>query len=466
MGLLAIVVLLVLFRTRLRASQDRFTQELEPGQPANFWHDLAAFAISLLLSARWPALVLAIGWRLKVASEASTWSESVGNALITSVAFLWGCELIREFCRADGVGERVFEWPARATQAVRSKLEPVLVAGTPLITLLHLTHHGDVDQMQGLQRVLFVTIMALLGIQLAQLTRPHGILMTSLGESSGNSFIARGRYLIWMAAAGVPLAFVGLSVSGYHFSAYQLSGHLAETGMALVAIIMVYSLSLAWLKDLARNRQLHDEATQELNLSAETNLSIETDALDSINEDEDLDAVSRAPKPQTSTEKVNQEVGDLLRYACIFLMVVGGWFIWSEVFPALRVLDSFVLWQNIEPVAETFVDSTGKDAIRVVDHHVPTTLTDLMVAVLICMATWLIGRRLPGVVELALFSKLPFEHGGRQALGHHDRLLGHGGWIHPGLQCDSSLMEQRAVVGCGDDRGARFRIAGDLRQSG
>ena len=98
-------------------------------------------------------------------------------------------------------------------------------------------------------------------------------------------------------------------------------------------------------------------------------------------------------------------------------MIVGGWFIWSEVFPALRIFDNVVLWQSIESVAETFVDSSGKEAIRVVDHHVPTTLTDLFVACLICLATWMIGRRLPGVVELALFSKLPFEHGGRQALG-------------------------------------------------
>ncbi len=417
MGLLAIVVLLVLFRTRLRASQDRFSEPLEPGQPANFGHGLAAFAISILLSARWPALMLAIGWRLKVASDASTWSDSVGNALISSVAFLWGCELIREFCRAGGIGERVFEWPARTTAAVRAKLEPALVAGTPLITLLHLTHHGDVDQMQDLQRVLFIAIMSLLGIQLAQLTRPGGVLMQSLAESSGNSLIARSRHLIWMAAAGVPMAFVVLSVTGYHFSAYQLSGHLAETGAALLAIIMLYSLSLAWLKVLAHNHELHEEATRDPGLSTEIQSQSDQEAFDSENEDElDADA-NLTPIPRTNTEKVNREVGDLLRYACILLMTVGGWFIWSEVFPALRIFDSVVLWQNIESVAETFVDSTGKEAIRVVDHHVPTTLTDLMLAILICMTTWMIGRRLPGVVELALFSKLPFEHGGRQALG-------------------------------------------------
>lgn len=416
MGLLAIVVLLVLFRTRLRASQERFTQPLAPDQPANFAHGLAAFAISVLLSARWPAIVLAIGLRLKVASDASSWSESVGNALITSVAFLWGCELIREICRADGVGERVFGWPAKANAAVRSKLEPALVAGTPMITLLHLTHHGDVDQMQSLQRVMFVTIMSLLGIQLAQLTRPNGVLMASLGEGSRPSMIARSRYPIWIAAAGVPLAFVMLSISGFHFSAYQLSGHLAETGAALLGIIMLYSLAHAGLGVLARNHQLNSQVVKDPESVNHDSSELSESLAEEIEEDP-LNPLQRAPIKRSQAEKFNEEVGDLLRYACILLVIVGGWFIWSEVLPALRVFDNVTLWQSVESVAETFVDSSGKEAIRVVDHYVPTTLTDLVVACLICMATWMIGRRLPGVVELALFSKIPFEHGGRQALG-------------------------------------------------
>lgn len=422
MGLLAVVVLLAIFRTRLQSTQNRLTQPPEADQPANFGHALGAFAISVLLSARWPVLLLAIGWRLKVVSDASSWSESVGSALITSTAFLWGCELIREFCRADGVGERVFGWPARATAVVRSKLEPALIAGTPLIALLHLTQHGDVDQMQSLQRVLFVTLLALLGIQLAQLTRPRGVLMQSFAESSSNSLIVRGRHAIWMLAAGVPLVFVVLSITGYHFSAYQLSIHLAETGAALVGIIAMYALANAWLTTLARNRQLHDSANGEPAGIVESELSASSEAsegagADSEDEDEFSRFLTRSRQPQSQSEKVNQEVGDLLRYACILLMIVGGWFIWSEVLPALRVLDNVVLWQSVESVAETFVDSNGKESIRVVDHPVPTTLTDLLLATLICLATWRIGRRLPGMVELALFSKIPFEHGGRQALG-------------------------------------------------
>jgi potassium efflux system protein len=82
----------------------------------------------------------------------------------------------------------------------------------------------------------------------------------------------------------------------------------------------------------------------------------------------------------------------------------------------LRVFDNVVLWQNIEPVAETIVDSQGHDAIQIVDHTVPTTLTDLMVAILVCVATMLIGRRIPGVVELTVLEHLPMEQSGRQAV--------------------------------------------------
>jgi potassium efflux system protein len=357
--------------------------------------------------------------------------------LITSVAFLWGCELIREFCRPDGVGQRLFDWPATATEAVRCKLEPVLIAGAPLITMLLLAEHGDVDSMQSLQRVLFITIMTLIGIQLAQLTRPSGALMRSLADCSETSWIVRGRYLIYLAAAGVPLAFVALSVSGYHFSAYQLSKHLGETGAALIGIIALHAVSLAWLKVLNHNRRLHDqaareqaareqaardEATREESLGAgQANAPVsspnEGRHCEADSEDQEQYLPTAAAPAQSHEEKVNQEVRDLLRYACLLLMGVGGWLIWSDVFPALRVFDNIVLWQSIESVAETVVDASGTEAIRVVDHYVPTTLTDLLLAGLICLATWMIGRRLPGMVELALFSKLPFEHGGRQAMG-------------------------------------------------
>jgi potassium efflux system protein len=115
-------------------------------------------------------------------------------------------------------------------------------------------------------------------------------------------------------------------------------------------------------------------------------------------------------------DAASQEFQDLLHYACVIALVCGGWFIWSEVLPALRILDRVELWQNIETIAETVVGKDGTESIQSTERTVPTTLTDLLTAIVICIATIMVGRRLPGLLELTFLDRLPVDQGGRQAI--------------------------------------------------
>jgi potassium efflux system protein len=411
LAVLAMFALLLAFRARLHAWQKVLLQSPTPGTATAYRNYFGAFLIALVLSTRWPTLLLLIGYRLRLAAESFTWTENVGDALVTSVVFLWVCELIRELCRRDSVGERAFGWPAKATAAVRGTLELLTMAGIPLLALLQLTQFGEVDQMQGLQRVLFIGLLTLLGVQLAWLTRPRGTLMTCLIESSPKSMVARFRHAICAVVTCAPLALVILSMIGYHFSAYQLSRHLAETGAVLVATIVLYSLALCWISVVSYNRALQDPGEEAA-----------TDQISHLTPEGETTVAGSVVNQQvaiSTTEfysKVGDEVRDLLRYACWILLLVSGWFIWSEVLPALRVFDHVVMWQSIEPVAESFVDADGNDSFRIVDQNVPTTLTDVLVALLVCLVTLMVGRRLPGVLELVLLEHLPIESGGRQAI--------------------------------------------------
>ncbi len=411
-GLLAVLILLAMFQARLYASQRRLSASPGDGESASFAGYLMAFGISVLLSARWPALMLGIGYRLKMTAESASWTESVGVALITSVAFLWSCELIRELCRRDGVGERLFGWPTAATSAVRTSLELTVLVGTPLFVLLQLTQFGEVDEMQSLQRVLFIAILGLIGFQISRLTRPHGPLMTCLLEENPSSPLSRGRHIVWLSASGAPLAFVMLSVIGFHFSAYQLSGHLAQTAGLLVAIIILHSLALCWLHAASHNRKLREAVDD----TASSDAVVRVDSDSPVGEVVVQQVGNETAKETSGASEGDDEFRYSLRWMSALLLLFGGWFIWSEVLPALRVSDQVVLWQNIEQVPESYVNSDGNDAIRIVDHSVSTTLTDLLVAMLICVATLMVGKRLPGVLQVAFMEHLPIENGGRQAI--------------------------------------------------
>ncbi len=354
LAVLAMFALLLAFRARMHSSQKKMLQPPNPGQPTAYRNYFGAFLISVALSTRWPTLLLPIGYRLRIAADSFTWTENVGVALVTSVAFFWVCELIRELCRRDSVGERAFGWPAKATAAVRSTLELTIMAGIPLFALLQLTQFGEVDQMQGLQRVLFIAVLSLLGVQLAWLTRPGGVLMRCLSETSPKSMVVRFRHTICVVVTCAPLALVILSMIGYHFSAYQLSRHLAETGAVLVATIVLYSLALCWISVVSYNRALQDPTEQD---PAEQETTEHPGQSAPQGETSVAGSVVTEQVAISTTEfysKVGDEVRDLLRYACWILLLVSGWFIWSEVLPALRVFDHVVMWQSIEPVAETF----------------------------------------------------------------------------------------------------------------
>ncbi len=107
---------------------------------------------------------------------------------------------------------------------------------------------------------------------------------------------------------------------------------------------------------------------------------------------------------------------DLLRYVTLTVLLIGGWFVWSDVLPALRVLDRVALWNNIVEASEIVKGADGTTALNTFQIHLPTTLKDGIVAALVLVATVLIARRLPSVLELMVLDRLPIDRGGRDAI--------------------------------------------------
>ncbi len=256
MGVLALFVLIIVFRARMLSLQRRLGQPPMEGEPASFAQYATAFAITVLIAVRWPVVFFAIGYRLKLASGSTTWTQSVGTACLATVIFVWGCELLREVARSEGIGEKLFRWPTLATKSIRSTLKMTLLFGTPLVALLRLSQFEELADLESLHRVLFIGTISLFVIQIGMILRPNGRLMRSLAEQTSAAAVYRMRHLIWASATAAPAGFALLSVLGFHYSAYQLSGRLAETGAAIVGIIFVYSLALCWLEVKGYNRAL------------------------------------------------------------------------------------------------------------------------------------------------------------------------------------------------------------------
>ncbi|QDV24127.1 mechanosensitive ion channel domain-containing protein [Aureliella helgolandensis] len=424
----SLFMLLLLGRARLLAIQTQLCEPALPGQVDSFRKNIGAIAIAAVMAARWPVLLLAIGMRLKVAASASPWTQAVGDSCLTAVMFLWGCELMREVCRRKGIGEKLFNWPADSTASVRNTLEFTLLIGTPLLAFLQLSQFSELSDMKAFERLLFVATMVLCSVQLGLLTRPKGRLLNSQATDTAEELKAGPsnfaipspgilhslRIPIWLFATFSPLALAILSLVGYHFSAYQLSARLAETGGTVAAVILLHSMLLSWLDVKTHNDRLRQPKPTQPEHLADVILQDQEGAggeSDLFDEDEIL---GDAAKPQQDSY---QQFRDLMRYAAVIGLLFCGWFIWDSVLPALRILDQFELWTNIEKVTEVSLDENGREALTTFDRRIPTTLTDILMAFAICAATFSVGRRIPSLLELTVLERLPIDQGGRQAVG-------------------------------------------------
>ncbi len=418
-GAIAVVslfMLLLLGRARLLSLQTRLTAPVPVDQIASYWPNLAAMMIAVVLSARWPLLLLAIGFRLKYAATATPWTQAVGQSCLTTMLFLWGWELLREICRRGGLGETLFHWPSKATSAIRNMLELTLLIGIPLLSLLQLSQFGELAGLKGLERSLFVVAMVLCSFQYAILQRPRGRMMTSLRDDElySQSIFVKARLPIWIISTLAPLALAILSLAGYHFSAYQLSARMTETSAAIVAVLLMHHMFLSWLDVKARNFRAQQPTTDPSIGHASTNAFHFVGEEGDENDETDADLFV-TPLVQSQL-KSYREFRDLLRYAAIIALMCCGWFIWDSVLPALRVLDQVELWPNIESVAEAYIDKDGNESIRTTEHSVPTTLTDILLAIAIVFGTLTVSARLPGLLQLTILERLPLDHGGRQAI--------------------------------------------------
>lgn len=398
--LMAVVLLGIAFSFR-----QRFIQRLEaicrppdPRKLVPLGRSLQGLAISALLSAGWPTVLLAIGYKLSTANV-NDYVTGLGKAFFAVAALVWGCHFIRELCAEDRVGQRLFDWPKSVLVSVRRTQELTVLIGAPLIALLFVSGYAPLNGHLNLHRLTLISMLGFVSVQCFLLLRPSGAIMQANMRIRPGSLIARTQKPIWIASILAPLMLAAVSIYGYHYSATVLSGRLAESFVAILGLIVLHALVLRSLRLQSYNRRVR-ERERMLVAREDDPAASSVDAEDEIKWE----------------QAVNSDIRDLLRFATIMLLLVGGWFIWSQVLPALRVLDRVVLWDNFMEVSEVVADGTGKEIVQHIEVNRPTTLMDGICAALVVVTALVVVRRLSSLLEFTVLTRLSIDRGGRHAI--------------------------------------------------
>jgi potassium efflux system protein len=401
---------LVAVRPWLKKRIRRASAQLASPVTDTFGRSLEATAITLIRAIAWPVMLWSIAAWLTAADTASQLelAHAVAAGLRRAGTALFFLMLIRELCLRDGLGDAHFRWHARNVRLVRRHVTWLLLVAVPGSFVVAAMLDQTIHAYEGsLGRLAYIVGMLAVTAFLWQILRPRsGMLRDYLARHHGG-WVDRLRYVWYPVALLTPLVLIVLAGAGYFYTAVQLTRQLSETVLLILVVLILYGLLLRWLF-VAQRRLAWAEARKRA-AEAEAARAAAPEA----------EAAAAPPivveEKQLDITAIGAQARQLLNGLALLTLLIGFWGIWADVLPAIGFLRGVELWQMGEAVAAAAPGEDGSAAAAVPVIEM-VTLADLLVAIVILIITAIVSKNIPGLLEITILQRLPFEPGGRYAV--------------------------------------------------
>jgi potassium efflux system protein len=401
---------LVVLRRWLKKRIRRMTALLASPSTDTFGRSVEATAITLLRAAAWPIVLWSLAAWLAVADTAA--QVELGRALADGLrrggVALFVLMLARELCLRGGLGDAHFRWHARNVKLVRRHVTWLLFIAVPGAFLVAaMLGQGNHAYEGSLGRLAYIIGMLAATAFLWQILRPRsGILRDYLARNRGG-WVDRLHHVWYPLAVVAPLALIVLAAVGYFYTAVQLTRDLAETALLILTVLTLYGLLLRWLF-VAQRRLAWAEARKRA-AEAEAARATATEG----------EAVAAPPVPveekKLDITAIGAQTRQLLNGLALLAILIGFWGIWADALPAIGFLRGIELWQMGEVTAAVVPPEDGGAAAAATPVVAMVTLADLLMAIVILIVTAIVSKNIPGLLEITILQRLPFEPGGRYA---------------------------------------------------
>ncbi len=385
---------LLAYGTRFRRKLAELSHRAAKGSCTSFGVTAESTLLTILLSLPLPLLLLFVAWRFRVAADASGAFEAATGFLrawaaglekgVVAVAPL---ELLRQVCRPNGLGIKHFGWSENIAGLVKHNVRWLIDLGLPLIVVIEvLAAADDAGWEASLGRVCFVALMVVLSAFLYRVFSPRRGVLSSFLIRNPDGWLNRLRYAWFSLFVGIPIMLALASAAGYHYTAQRIAVHLTSTMWMVVGLLIVYCLLNRWLL-LGRRRLMIAQAKARLKEAAERGSS------------EGL-PVKPSETEEVNLVQVNEQTRRLVFSFALTAGLVGAYYIWSDVLPAIGLLDRFELWevQGATP-----------------DETVAITLAHLVLVIPIVALVVVAARNIPGLLEIFL-QHLPLTKAAKYAI--------------------------------------------------
>ena len=367
------------------------------GKPTTdrFAYSVQVLAVTLVAAAAWPLVAAVAGWQLRVSSQATDFSMAVGGALLALAMQFYFLRALRLICIPRGLAAAHFRWPEPNVRLLRCELDRLSWTYLPAAGVLLVIFHLDpLNAGWAVGRVAFLILAVSLAFAFFRLLHPRsGVFAHMAGPAEGRRlpFLYPFWYPLLVIA---PLALGVMELLGYLYTAQILLGRYVQSAWTVVALVLLAALAQRWVK-VTRRRIAYDKA-MERRQAADAARQRDAEQRDG----DDSAGLTDVEEPEIDLDSLSDTSGDLITTAVVTAGLVGLWIIWSDVIPALRVLDNVSLWQQT-------VNVDGEERLE------PITLADLGLALVIGAATFVFAKQLPAVLEMILLRSADVTAGGR-----------------------------------------------------
>ncbi len=380
-------------------------------RPSRYWRILRDLLRVALCAVPLPLFLAFAGQRLVNAGNSEGYERAVGIGLINVAICLLPLAVLIRLCRRKGFARRHLGWSAPGIAAMRRALFPLAVVVLPLILIMTtLNAQDDVRLQDSLGRLCYVVNVLVVALFSEQLLRPNSGILYRAAKPSEKTLLHRLRWPLYLVGVGAHLTLGVLAIVGYTYSAERLGQEVRSTFLLMACLFVVGSLLLHGSRLIARRRAIQTVARQR--------------AATALSNREKESSEGTFPLPDTGDgwfvqlDKPEDKIQSLVTSLLVLVLLLGGWWIWSDVFPALHAVSNTTLWETevitSQPSAPLGTESPAPD-VRV-PTLVPVTLGDLLLAMFVVISTVMASRYLDGLFELPVLDQLALDSSLRNSI--------------------------------------------------
>jgi len=377
---LLVCVVLLVARRRFRTELGGIAALVAYPETDRFSYTVRAFFVTGLLCAPGPAVFWFLAWRLSNLSNSSELVRAAAFGLRRTAPFYLTLAFLRAVCAPSGLGAVHFRWPAKGLTLLRRNLIWFKATAVPLFLAWSIIDGQSQDNYRNsLGRMAFAVMLLATSFFLLKVLRPSGPFIAEAINRSRGGWLDRLKGVWYPLGVIAPTALAALAVLGYYYTAQQLAYCLGLSGLLVLGVMLGYGLAIRWVfvvrriiaaRERARSGQGEDRTEERLRTVGLTGLTV---------------------APEQNILLLNVRARRFLAGLGGFLLLLGLWFVWSDVLPALGILKRIDVWKGI-------------------------SLAELLMAILVGLMTFLAGRNIPGLLEIALLRRLPLDAGVRYAM--------------------------------------------------